>query len=70
MTAFSKSTLLIFVMCYRLMKVESFCFLRDFRFTWFIPHFIAAYYLLFFSEELPSFFCEEYIFFVQLLKIS
>jgi len=44
---FLKPTLLIFVMCYRLMKVESFCFLIDFRFTWFIPHLIAAYYLLF-----------------------
>jgi len=52
---FLMSTLLIFVICYRLMKVGSFCFLRDFRFTWFIPHFIAAYYLLF---------SKEYIFFV------
>ena len=44
---FLKPTLLIFVMCCRPMKVESFCFLLDFRFTCFIPHFITAYYVLF-----------------------
>jgi hypothetical protein len=43
---FHKPTVLIFVMCYRLMEVESFCFLRNIRLTWFIPHIMAAYYLL------------------------